>query len=116
MSERIAAHPIKDGVAPERLPISELYTIWRLIHMVYWTTYRKKHKSTIKAAIGNVIKSAPHPATIIAITIHRTALGLITPVTVGLIFVLSIIASISRSYKLLKAPAAPIIRAVPRMA
>ncbi|GIN78671.1 hypothetical protein J41TS8_37120 [Bacillus sp. J41TS8] len=53
------------------------------------------------------------PKIIIKIPSHRTVLGFISPVAVGLFLVLSIIESISRSYKLLKAPAAPITKIDP---
>ncbi len=53
------------------------------------------------------------PKIVINIPSHSAVFGLISPVTVGLFFVLSIIESISRSYKLLNAPSAPIIKIEP---
>lgn len=53
------------------------------------------------------------PMTVIAIPRIRPDLVSTRPVTVGRVFVRSIIASISRSYKLLNTPAAPIIREDP---
>src|SRR5690606_33717588 len=86
------------------------------VHIVYGTTYRNNPKNPKKAASEVVKAKLPTPKTAMIIASHSVILKLTSPVTVGLTLVLSIIISISRSYKLLNAPAAAMINAVPIVA